>query len=390
MHCALPYRYGDSGRSTMLRYIIAGSIGQGRGAMRRFLVVSLLWSVSLSSQAQIIIRPTRPNLPHRYEPPIDLPRYVAPRVEFPKLLRPDIGGGGDDDELRDLLYEQLESLTMEGFLQAEEESEESEDSVTLEGVSPLNVFGWIHHPPKITLGVRVVSKGEKPMVFGEKDRVNIEADIYINGRRIHRLKMLDNGKNGDSESGDGVYSSVFTPQSVGTYKFQAKAKLIINRHGRIFSKKLSTEWITFYVVAVPYAQIEQPSDGAVLREDFRVTASIFELKKPYRDTESPVDATLIVSTDEHHEEIPMQRSDSTLNAFFNPPKNGIYEISVKLRCNIKGRLFIVSANPIAVKVEKPVPLLVLALYASPVLVVLWVIAFLTYAKRQSDSRSVFR
>jgi hypothetical protein len=375
MHFALPFGYGDSGRSTMLRYIIADSIGQGTEAIGRFFALSLLiWYISLISQAQVIIPPNRytPRDMHIRDisPPIQVPRF-----ELPGLLRPNPGGGDDDDDP----YELLNSLTMEGFVRAEEESG---DSVTLEGISPSeesSVYGWIHHPPKITLGVRVASKGESPLVFGERDKVNIEANIYLNGRRIHRLKMLDNGKSGDSESDDGVYSSVFIPRSVGTYEFQAKAKLVVYRQGRIFRKNLNTKRITFYVVAVPYAQVEQPSDGAVLREDFRVTARIFQLKKPYKEMESPAEATLIVSSEEHYEEIPMQRSDSTLTASFNVPKNGIYNISINLRHSIKGRLFSVSTNPVAVRVEKPVSLLVLALYALPVLAVL-IIFFLTYAK----------
>jgi len=357
----------------MLQYIIAGSLSQRTEAIGRFFALLLLvWSIIPSSQAQIRYTP------RRYVPPTDIwsPIEVT-RPGLSELLHPNIGGGGDDDEPPDLI-EQLNSLTLEGFLQAEEESG---DSVTLERVSPLdqsNVYGWIHHPPKITLGVRVVSKGEEQIILGERDKVNIEAHVYHNRRIIRRLKLLDNGQSGDSERGDGIYSAVFVPPTVGTYRFQTKAKLTIYRQGRVYRKNLRAKEVSFYVVAVPYAQIERPIHESVLREDLQVTAKIFRLKKLYEEPGAPLNATLIVRGEEYEKEVPMHRIGSTLTAAAKIPKNGIYDISIKINYNTRWSLFTVSTEPIRVRVEKPVPLLTIALYTLSLFTVL-IVALWAYS-----------
>ena len=360
MHSA--YKYGEDTMST-LRHITTVLSEQTEGLIKMLpALLLLMWLTASIGYAQVFIPRTRPNIPFRspaFTPPPSVPSsplLTTPLYETEphRLNRPRIGGngGGDLPDIPDL----------EIFLEERE-----------------NVYGWIHHPPRILLMARVVDRQGTPIVSGRTNTVNVEATLYLNGRAIRRIVMVDNGSSGDSVKDDGIYSAVFVPPIVGTYEFRAVANFVFYRNGLAFERVSNSKGIVFHVVPVPYPQFEGVSRGSIVRGNLQATARVFLLKKPYDQVEFPMDCTMVISGDNYYREIPMKRNGSKLSADFNIPRSGVYEIKVNLSSSIKSRIFDVSTEPIVVKLEKPLSLITLVLYSVPVVAIL-IAVYLYYVR----------
>lgn len=217
------------------------------------------------------------------------------------------------------------------------------------------VYGWVHESPKIVLAVYFTYANGERIVPESKDKVKVEAKLYLSGRRIQVLTLRDNGVDGDSASGDGIYSAIFYPPSVGTYTWQVVARLRLVRANRVHTRTVRSKELTFHVVPVPYAQITQPTAGAEVVSTVQVIASLLQLNKPFEQADSSVNATLIVEGDDYRLEEPLARHGAGLTAEIDFPRSGSYELQVVVKSRRKGKDFEISTETITLQVYKPFP-----------------------------------